>query len=152
VVADLHGHDAIPVHHRQGDVDGVGEERLEVRVRAGAVHDHPDLESRGRVDDPRHGVVRREVDRHGPRLGPGVGADGGRHLVEDALAASEEHHVEPTLGHRPGVRRSDPFGGTGHERPRAVAIGEAEVGDGHDVMPPASSATGSNRRAIDASR
>jgi len=134
VMADLHGHDAVPLHHRQGYLHRVGEERLVVRVRAGAVHDHPDLEPRSRLDDLRHGVGFGEIDRHDPSLDPRVGADCRGHLVERALAAGDQHHVEPALGHSPGVRRAHPVRRAGHERPRPVTASKGSVRHGHDLI------------------
>src|SRR6202035_2512111 len=49
VVAQLHRHHAVALHHRLGGLDRVGKERLVIRVGTGAIDQEPDLEvARGR--------------------------------------------------------------------------------------------------------
>ncbi len=125
VVAHLHRHDAVALHHREGVVDRLGQERPVVRIGAGAVHDQPDLEILRRRRDRRHRVGLGEVDGDGARLDVRLGPDRSRDVVEDVLAAGEQHDVDPRPRDRSGEGRADALGGADDECPRAVAVGEA---------------------------
>ena len=127
VVAHLRGHGAVAVDHRERDVDRLVEERFEHRVGARVVHDHADVEIRGRVGDGCHRVVGREVDGDDARLHARVGADRGGDLFEHGLPAGEQHDVDAALGHRARERGADAVGRAGHDGPRSVPLREIGV-------------------------
>lgn len=108
MVAQLHGHHAVALHHRLGGLDRIGKERCELRVGAGAVDQHPDLQVAGGGCDRRRGAGLREIDSDSAGLRRRRVLDLGRDAVENALPPGEQHHVDTAFGQSFGERRPTP--------------------------------------------
>ena len=124
VMAELHRHHAVALHHRLGGFDRIGQKRCEVGIGARAVHQEADLEVGGRVDHRGGRTGYGEIDCQGAGFDAVPLADARGDIVEYRLPACEQHHVESTLGQRVGEGRTHPVGGTRDHSPRAIPRGE----------------------------
>jgi hypothetical protein len=120
VVAELHRHHAVALHHRLGGLDRIGKERLEVRVGARAIHEEADVQVAGGRGDRRCRAGFGEIDSQRAGLDRGAGVDLGRNLIEYRLPARQQRNVDAALSKSRGERGSEPVGGTCDERPRSV--------------------------------
>lgn len=145
MVAQLHRHHAVAVHHGFGYLNRIGKERLEIRVGARAVDQQAEIEIGSRLGDRRRRPLLGQIDRQRACDHPAVLVDSRGHFVELALTPCQHYDVDSSLGNALGEGSPDTLGSPGDQSPRSVLLGERHGICGHTFCT-VETRTGVNRR------